>query len=144
MAVVAALLFGGLVVAAPVRAADPPPAEESHTRSADLEAELPSAPVVIDGQVLFRVRGTSAFPAERRAAAIVSRIQALAADRVVPAESVRAVEGETGEAIVADGHRVMVVLDADARREFLERKVFADLVVRAIRTAVTDYRQARS
>jgi small-conductance mechanosensitive channel len=100
--------------------------------------------VVIDGQVLFRVRGTSAFPAERRAAAIVSRIQALAADRVVPAESVRAVEGETGEAIVADGHRVMLVLDADARREFLERKVFADLVVRAIRTAVTDYRQARS
>ncbi len=144
MAVVAALLFGGLVVAAPVLAADPPPAEESHTRSADLEAELPSAPVVIDGQVLFRVRGTSAFPAERRAAAIVSRIQALAADRVVPAEAVRAVEGETGEAIVADGHRVMVVLDADARREFLERKVFADLVVRAIRTAVTDYRQARS
>jgi small-conductance mechanosensitive channel len=144
MAVVAALLFGGLVVAAPVLAADPPPAEENPARSADLEAELPSAPVVIDGQVLFRVRGTSVFPAERRAAGITSRIQALAADRAVPAESVRAVEGETGEAIVADGHRVMVVLDADARRESLERKVLAELVVRAIRTAVTDYRQARS
>jgi small-conductance mechanosensitive channel len=142
-ALVGALLFWGLAVAVPVVAADTRPAEENQTRSAELEAELPSAPVVIDGQVLFRVRGTSAFPAERRAAAIASRIEALAADRAVPAEAVRAIEGESGDAIVADGHRVMVLLEADARRESLERKVLSEIVVRAIRTAVTDYRQAR-
>ena len=144
MAIVAALLFGGLAVAAPVLANDPHPAAESQTRSAVLEAEPPSAPVVIDGRVLFRVRGTSAFPAERRAAAIVSRIEALAADRAVSADAVRSVEGEIGDAIVAEGHRVMVVLEADARQESLDRKVLTELVVRAIRTAVTDYRQARS
>ena len=143
-ALVGALLFWGLAVAVPVVAADTRPAEENQTRSAELEAELPSAPVVIDGQVLFRVRGTSAYPAERRAAAITSRIEALAADRAVPAEAVRAIEGESGDAIVADGHRVMVILEADARRESLERKVLSEIVVRGIRTAVTDYRQARS
>ena len=143
-ALVGALLFWGLAVAVPVVAADTRPAEENQTRSAELEAELPSAPVVIDGQVLFRVRGTSAYPAERRAAAITSRIEALAADRAVPAEAVRAIEGESGDAIVADGHRVMVILEADARRESLERKVLSEIVVRGIRTAVADYRQARS
>jgi small-conductance mechanosensitive channel len=143
-ALVGALLFWGLAVTVPVVAADTRPAEETYTRSTELEAELPSAPVLIDGQVLFRVRGTSAFPAERRAAAIASRIEALAADRAVSTEAVRVVEGDTGAAIVADGHRVMAILDADARRESLERKVLAEIVVRAIRTAVTDYRQARS
>ena len=86
--------------------------------------------MVIDGQVLFRVRGTSALPAEHRAAAIASRIQALAADRAVSAEAVRAVKGEFGDEIVADGHRIMLVVDADARRESLERKLFAETVVR--------------
>ncbi len=144
MAVVAALLVAGLAIAAPPLAADTPPTEKNHTRSADLEAELPSAPVVIDGRVIFRVRGSSAFPAERRAAAIATRIRALAADRAVPIEAVRAVEGETGDEIVADGHRIMLVVDADARQESLERKVLAAIVVRAVRAAVTDYRQARS
>ena len=143
-ALIGALLFWGLAVAVPAVAADTRPAEENQTRSTDPEAELPSAPVVIDGQVLFRVRGTSAFPPERRAARITSRFEALAADRAVPAEAVRAVQGEAGDAIVADGHRVMVILDADARRESLERKVLSEIVARAIRTAVTDYRQARS
>jgi small-conductance mechanosensitive channel len=141
---VAALLSGVLVFEAPVLAADTRPAEESPPRGAELEVELPSAPVVVDGQVLFRVRGTSAFPAARRAAAIASRIEALGADRTVSAEAVHPVEIETGTEIVADRYRLMVVLEADARQESLDRKVLAEIVVRAIRTAVTDYRQARS
>ena len=141
---VAALLSGVLVFEAPALAADTRPAEESPPRGAELEVELPSAPVVVDGQVLFRVRGTSAFPAARRAAAIASRIEALGADRTVSGEAVHPVEIETGTEIVADRHRLMVVLEADARQESLDRKVLAEIVVRAIRTAVTDYRQARS
>jgi small-conductance mechanosensitive channel len=143
-ATVAALLSGLLAFEPQALAADASPAEQNQVRDADLEAELPSAPVVIDGQALFRVRGSSAFPAERRAAAIASRIEAIAADRTVSAEAVRPVEVETGTEIVADGHRVMTVLEADARREFLDRKVLAEIGVRTIRKAVTDYRQARS
>jgi small-conductance mechanosensitive channel len=141
---VAALLFGALTLDVVVNSVHGRAAEESQTRGADSEAELPSAPVVIDGSVLFRVRGTSAFPADKRAAAIASRIKALAADRTVSADAVRPVEIDAGSAIVADGQRLMVVLDADARYESLDRKALTEALVRAIRAAVTDYRQARS
>ena len=39
-----------------------------------------TAPVVIDGRVLYRVRGATAFPADQRAAMIAGRIRALAAN----------------------------------------------------------------
>ncbi|HUL14136.1 MAG TPA: hypothetical protein VLU73_18445, partial [Methylococcaceae bacterium] len=39
-------------------------------RAAVAEAEIATAPVEIDGSVLFRVRGVSAYPAEKRAGAI--------------------------------------------------------------------------
>jgi len=38
----------------------------------------------------------------------------------------------------------MLVVDSDARLESVQRKVLTELFVRAIRTAVVDYRQARS
>ncbi len=144
VATVAVLLWGSLALGALVVAVETRAAEESQRRDADLEAELPSAPVVVDGDVLFRVRGTSAFPAERRAAGIAGRIEALAADPRVSADAVHPAEIDIGTAIVADGHRVMVILEADARQEALDRKVLADLIVRTIRKAVVDYRQARS
>ena len=47
--------------------------EEGRTGAAVMpEAELTTAPVEIDGQMLFRVRGASSYPAEQRAAAIGS------------------------------------------------------------------------
>ena len=138
------LLLGALTIALAMSTGRAHAAEESQTREADSEADLPSAPVVIDGGVLFRVRGTSVFPADKRAAAIASRIRALAADRTVPADAVHAVETEIGSAIEADGHRVMMVVEADARYESLSRKVLTEALVRTIREEVTSYRQARS
>jgi small-conductance mechanosensitive channel len=119
-------------------------AEDGQTKGADSDAELPAAWVVIDGTPLFRVRGTSAFPADRRAAAIAGRIEALAADRRVSPEAVHAVEVDTGAAIEAGDHRLMIVLDADARLESLSRRVLAEVVVRVTRKAVEDYRRART
>src|SRR5262245_14190135 len=141
---VSALVLGALTLDVAMKTAQARAANEVQTQGADSEAELPSAPVVIDGTPLFRVRGTSSFPADKRAAAIASRIKALAADRAVPADAVRAVETETGSDLVADGHRLMTVLDADARYEALRRSVLAEALVRTIRATVTDYRQARS
>jgi small-conductance mechanosensitive channel len=138
------LLLGALTIALAMSTGRAHAAEESQTREADSEADLPSAPVVIDGAVLFRVRGTSVFPADKRAAAIASRIRALAADRTVPADAVHAVETEIGSAIEAGGHRVMMVVEADARYESLSRKVLTEALVRTVREAVTSYRQARS
>jgi small-conductance mechanosensitive channel len=133
-----------LALAAPVLAADEHPAGESQSQIADSEAEAPSARVVIDGRTLFRVRGTTSFPAERRAAGIAERIKAVAADRTVSPDAVRAVETEIGTAIFGGRERVMVVFDADARLESLGRKTLAELLVRTIREAVASYQQART
>jgi small-conductance mechanosensitive channel len=138
------LTLAPLALAAPVLAADERPAGESQSQSADSEAGALSAPVVIDGRTLFRVRGTSSFSAERRAAGIAGRIKAVAADRTVPPDAVRAVETELGTAIFGGRERVMVVFDADAQLESLGRKTLAELLVRTMREAVADYRQART
>ena len=143
--VAAALSLACVLTLAPVAlAADERPAGESQSQSADSEAGVPTAPVVIDGVTLFRVRGSSAFPAERRAAGIAERIKAAAADRTVSPDAVRTVESEMGTAIVAGRERVMVVLDADARLESLKRNVLSELFARSMREALVSYRQARS
>jgi small-conductance mechanosensitive channel len=140
--VAVALFSSALALATPVLAADERPGENQLQN--DSETEVPSAPVVIDGRPLFRLRGTSSFPAERRAAAIAERIKVVAANRTVSPDAVRAVETEVGTAIFGGRERVMVVFDADARLESLDRKTFAELLVRAIREAVGSYRQART
>lgn len=61
-----AVLLSGLAA----HAADEPPAPAVTT-----------APVVLDGAVLFKVRGALAFPAAERAQAVSERIAAFAADR---------------------------------------------------------------
>jgi hypothetical protein len=72
-------LAGALVVHGPALAAAQPGGGAGSVAVVPLEAELlSSAPVVIDGQVLFRVRGVSVFPAPVGAAAIAGRIEALA------------------------------------------------------------------
>ncbi len=61
------LLLGLLAPAAPGALAADAPA-------------IATAPVIIDGVTLFRVRGVSAFPADERAEVIADRIRAVAAD----------------------------------------------------------------
>ena len=55
-------------------------------------AAVPRAPVILDGETLFLVRGTSAFPAEKRAAVIADRIRAAADDPAFVTGSLQAVE----------------------------------------------------
>ena len=140
---VCALVFSALslttISTALARAAD-----ESQPRSADSEAELPSAPVVIDGTTLFSVRGTSLFPADKRAAVIASRIKAFAADRAVPVDALRPVEIENGASIEAAGHHVMTVFDTEARYESMDRRLLTEALLRSIQGAVVAYRGART
>ncbi len=134
---------GLLAFGAPALAAARNAAEDSQG-VIDPDGELPAAPVEIDGDVLFRVRGTPIFSPERHAAAIARRIETLAADASVPANAVVAVEVEGGTGIFAGRQRLMVVLDADAKLESVDRNALAQAIVRSIRKAVVDYRQARS
>src|SRR5512146_2229185 len=79
--------------------------------AASAEAEFVTAPVEIDGQVLFRVRGSSSYPAEQRAAAIEDRIEAAAADTSIRSDMLRIVDADNVTTIYADDRLLMIVAD---------------------------------
>ena len=109
-----------------------------------LENELPSALVEIDGRELFRVRGTTAFPADQRAQGIAARIRALATNRTFRTDDLKAVESEFGTAIDAGRERVLVVTESDARLEGVGRGVLAQEYLVRVREAIDAYRIART
>jgi small-conductance mechanosensitive channel len=106
--------------------------------------EIDTAPVEIDGNTLFRVRGASSLAAETRAARIRDRIEAVAADPDIGADAVRAVESEGLTRIMAGDRQLMLLTEADARLEQLSQNELAGVHVARIRQAVADYREARS
>jgi len=102
------------------------------------------APVVIDGESLFFVRGISAYPAEMRARQIADRIRALAADGNVSADSLRREDAQDVSFILAGDQRVMGVLEDDASVERIDRRVLAQAYLLRIRGAIENYRRARA
>jgi len=128
------------------------PAYAGSTETAAAQANLPqasasaapeNAEVAIDGRILFRVRGTMAYPAARRAQAITDRILAMAADPSVRPDALRVVEADTGSAILAGERQVMSVVDADAEFEGIARGVLAGLYRARIAEAIATYRSDR-
>jgi small-conductance mechanosensitive channel len=111
---------------------------------ASLEQGIPTAPVLIDGAMVLRVRGVSSYPAEQRAAAIAGRIRGLAADRAFQPESLRIEETVVASQIMADRLMVMGVYDADGAVEGMSRQALATIYVGRIRTAIAAYRAERS
>lgn len=108
------------------------------------DVEVPTSPVELDGEVLFRVRGVSSYPAAERAAAIQERLVAIAADRNIAAESITFTPIEGGIKIHAGDHFLMNVVDADAAVEDVEPTALAAAHVRQFRQAAAGYRSARS
>ena len=111
--------------------------------SSESQAEIITAPVRIDGIILFHVRGVSAYPAQRRAREIAARIEQLAADDKFNTEQLQLSEQEGETAILAGDLLILRVFDADAQLENLERKLLATTYLTRIQEAITDYRQAR-
>ncbi len=118
--------------------------EPSPSQVATLEEEVPKAFVDVDGTDLFPVRGTSAFPAEARAAGIAARIRALAKDSAFLPETLREVDIEAGVQIVGGSVAIMTATGADARMEALTRQEFADVCLRRIQQVIRDYRSERT
>ncbi|MBZ0160771.1 MAG: hypothetical protein K8G79_11660 [bacterium] len=110
----------------------------------DEAPEYARAAVTLDGVTLFRVRGVTAYPAEQRALTISGRIEALAADRSVPADALRVVEAEDRSNLLAGDHLVMRILDIDATSEGIPRQLLAEVIHQKIVKAVALYRKDRS
>ena len=108
------------------------------------EGEIATAPVVFEGEVLFRVRGASSLPAPARARLIEERFAGVAADPGIEIEMLRVIDGSQTSQIVAGGRHVMTIADADAALEELQRPQLAAIHLARLRQAVADYREARS
>jgi len=134
-----------IVWSSQVAAQDSTSAQSAERRAAGAESavEQPTAPVVVDGVTLFRVRGISSYPAERRAAEIANRIADVAADRAIPAESLTVQDTPTASIVVAKGQRLFGVLDADAELEGLTRQLVAGAYRDRVAQAITEFRRDR-
>ncbi|MEI5998101.1 mechanosensitive ion channel family protein [Paraburkholderia bengalensis] len=133
-----AVLF--MMLAAPLQAASEDVRPET---PALLESVLETAPVEIDGQLLFRVRGVSSFPAEQRAEAIRGRIEKVAADASFPSDRLSTEVVENVTIIMAGEATLMIVSEADAQLEHTSRDHLATLHLMRIKRAIDEYRQSR-
>jgi small-conductance mechanosensitive channel len=109
-----------------------------------VEDEVVTAPVDVDGVVLFQVRGVSSYPAGLRARLVRDRIVALAADPAVSPDSIQVVDNGSVATLTAGDRPVMGVVDADAALEQVGRTELASAHLQRVRQAIVDYRNARS
>jgi small-conductance mechanosensitive channel len=129
-----------LVVLLPAAAGESnaPPATDSGAQ------EIVLAPVCIDGQTLFHVRGISSFPAERRAKEISTRIERLASDPAFDPGALQISVQDDAASIVAGSQNIVSIFDADARLEHVERKLLAQTYLVKIRETIIAYREVRT
>jgi small-conductance mechanosensitive channel len=107
------------------------------------EAEIPTAEVVVDGRSLFRVRGTTSYPAPERAAAIAARIVSVARDGSIPVASIAVEPATIGLEIQAAGRPLMNLIPADAALESVQLRSLAEVHRRRISEAIERYRADR-
>jgi small-conductance mechanosensitive channel len=104
----------------------------------------PLAPVTLDGQVLFKVRGLSAFPAEQRASLIEERLRGIASNTSLPLDSLRVEERTDRSLVKFSDELVVMVFEADAEIEGISRQLLVETYQNRIRTGVDAYRRDRN
>jgi small-conductance mechanosensitive channel len=108
------------------------------------ELAIPTAPVEVDGVVLFRVRGATSLPAAVRADAWAERIREAAQDPAIDPNNLRIVETNHGLEFRVGDHLLGLVVEADARLEGLTAPELALAHSAAIKAAIERYRAART
>jgi hypothetical protein len=116
--------------------------EASAQSSAPVEA-IATAPVTLDGERLFAVRGTSAVPAEERAQVIRERLLAAARDPAFDPADLALEPIDGGVAIRTADHLLLGVYEADAEVEGVDTRVLAASMMSRLSRAVLDHRAAR-
>jgi len=106
--------------------------------------EIYTAPVIIDGQLLFKVRGITAFPAQERATQIDKRIVALAEDAKFVPDTIQLIESGDRIELRAGDLAIMGILDVDAQLEGVPGKVLAEIYRKRIIEAIHAYRHDRA
>lgn len=132
--------IGGLILVLPFTCVN---AQQTASQPVSSQDEIQSAPVNLDGQTLFRIRGVSAYPAEQRAQSIVGRIVDVAKDHTFDAQNIRVNEASFSTQIVAGNLVIVNLFDADAQLEHVRRQSLAAAYLIRIQQAIGEYRHER-
>ncbi len=108
------------------------------------DTDVFKAPVVVDGETLFFLRGSSALPASERAEQVQKIIVEVAESSEDPEVDITFEKTDLGTRIFADGVRVSIVTVADAELDQMELDVLSLLHGDAIEEAIVDYRANRT
>jgi small-conductance mechanosensitive channel len=133
--------FFAALLCLPVLAQDAP---SEAPATSEVDSEVFKAPVIIDGDTLFRLRGASALPANERAEEVQNRIIESAESSDAPTVEITFAKTELGTEILVDGFYVSLVTDADAELEQLDLEVLSLLHGDAIKRAIESYRANRT
>lgn len=101
-------------------------------------------PVIFDGEALFNVRGSSALPADERAAKISERILEVAKSGVAKSVVMTTRRVSIGIEIYAEGQLITIATEADAELEQMDMVVVVELQSDAIEAAILAYRESRT
>jgi small-conductance mechanosensitive channel len=105
---------------------------------------IATAPVVVDGVTLLRLRGAGAYTAERRAAAVARRIVDAAENPSLDPADLRIDETVHESRIVAGSTPLLRLFDADGAVEMVGRTTLARVSLPIIQHAIVAYRAART
>ncbi len=112
----------------------------------DYLASYQTAPVIIDGTILFRVFGVSSYPASRRAEEIARRIRIIAEDPSFDPATLKIREESDGTILIYAGKtRLLAVFQQDANIEgdISPKTLAQDLFLEQIQQAIKSYREDR-
>jgi small-conductance mechanosensitive channel len=112
------------------------------------EAAMPEvfdrAPVHLDGELLFQVRGSTGLPADERAQRIRERLIEAASDPAFDPATIELREVEYGIELWGSGRFLCTIANADARLEGLDTRLLATVIAERLKRAISDYREART
>ncbi|WP_170338514.1 mechanosensitive ion channel family protein [Ruegeria arenilitoris] len=141
LGVLLSMLFAAWAFSVPVMAQDAP---QDGPEADSAAAQTFMAPVIVDGDTLFHIRGSSALPAPERAENIQDAIIKVAESSDATDVDITYQDTEIGTRILADGQMVTIVTEADAELEQMELSVLTVLHGDAIRDAIMAYRANRT
>ena len=112
---------------------------------APFRGTLKTAPVIVDGEILFTVRGVTSFPAAERASRIRKRILSVARDKTIDPESIQPVSvGEHYEVRAGSDVTMIDIYSADSDLETIPLDLLAKTISARIKISVVEYRDDRS
>ncbi len=117
---------------------------ETEVETTEQQPDTFKAPVIVDGDTLFFLRGSTALPAQERAESVQDNIIQAAEISESPSITITYEETDLGTSILVDGVAVSIVTVADAELEQMELDVLSFLHGEAIEEAIVAYRANRT